>query len=292
MAKGLTVLIKKHELLLADCPRGNPGERTINDLSIPRIGYYPSRPSPGTDRQFSYRAIVFIAAGSGSFQVDNGKVEAVGPGCIWFLHPGLHYRYGPPPGKTWEEYFIDIEGSGLSRWFERGWLPRGPELWRLTSFGTLIERLRAMMRTLQEGAPSAADRAVLEVAQFLVEVRNCRSAGPPDADYSLHAALSRLHQSYANPADFEMLAQQHAISYSTFRQGVLRLTGFSPGRYLTRLRCEAAKRLLLDTTLSVKEIGRSVGISNPISFSRTFRRYAGMSAVAYRLHALRAGRRR
>ena len=54
--------------------------------------------------------------------------------------------------------------------------------------------------------------------------------------------------------------------------------------YTSRCRIRKAQELLTDTDAPVTEVALSVGFSDLSHFSRTFRRYVGVSASAYRLH--------
>jgi AraC-like DNA-binding protein len=68
----------------------------------------------------------------------------------------------------------------------------------------------------------------------------------------------------------------------------LRELGISPWDYLTRVRMEHARTLLLaPESRSVTEIALRVGYTDPAYFSRTFRRYTGRSPQAFR-HSSRA----
>ena len=59
--------------------------------------------------------------------------------------------------------------------------------------------------------------------------------------------------------------------------------GLSPWAYLTRLRIEHARSLLLAAEhMSIAEIAQRVGFSDPAYFARAFRRHTGKSPVAYR----------
>jgi len=52
--------------------------------------------------------------------------------------------------------------------------------------------------------------------------------------------------------------------------------------FLIELRMNEAKRLLSETELSVQEIAEKVGYSSPISFSRSFKKVAGVPPADYR----------
>ena len=58
--------------------------------------------------------------------------------------------------------------------------------------------------------------------------------------------------------------------------------GTSPSRYLTDLRMQKAKKLLLDSQLSIKEIAARVGYPDPFHFSKSFKNAVGMSPAQFR----------
>lgn len=61
-----------------------------------------------------------------------------------------------------------------------------------------------------------------------------------------------------------------------------RATGLSPSQYFIRLRMSRARHLLLETDLSIIDIGLDVGYSSPSHFSQVFRREVGVTPSAYR----------
>ena len=60
--------------------------------------------------------------------------------------------------------------------------------------------------------------------------------------------------------------------------------GMSVTEYITSLRIERAKELLISTGTSVSEIGSQVGYNDPKYFSRIFLKSTGENPRAYRLH--------
>ena len=81
-----------------------------------------------------------------------------------------------------------------------------------------------------------------------------------DAELSANTVCSELHYS---PSYFRALFKKEA--------------GISFGAYLTRVRMEKAKRLLLDTELKGYLIAKQVGFSDPHYFSFCFKKYFRMS---------------
>lgn len=60
------------------------------------------------------------------------------------------------------------------------------------------------------------------------------------------------------------------------------VTGLTPLQYLTSLRINKAKELLLNSRKGVTEVGLQVGYSNPSYFSAIFRRKVGQTPAMFR----------
>jgi len=61
-----------------------------------------------------------------------------------------------------------------------------------------------------------------------------------------------------------------------------RATGMPPSHFQIKLRLEAARRLLRETTKSVITVANEVGYSNPSHFAQLFRKETGLSPTDYR----------
>lgn len=75
--------------------------------------------------------------------------------------------------------------------------------------------------------------------------------------------------------------QRPGLGLSTFAHTYRKLSGESPYRSIIRLKLEAAKRLLLQERLSVKETAARLGYSSEFQLSRCFKRMEGRSPSAH-----------
>jgi AraC-like DNA-binding protein len=78
------------------------------------------------------------------------------------------------------------------------------------------------------------------------------------------------------------LARAVGLSVSRMYELFRKATGTGPARYVRTRRFEVAKRLLLTTYLTVKEIAEKVGIHDDSHFVRDFERIYGMSPRRFR----------
>lgn len=91
-----------------------------------------------------------------------------------------------------------------------------------------------------------------------------------------------LRENYAKQVDFSALARMQCVSAPYLSRIFHDRTGVSPSRYLTDLRMTAARKMLRDTELSVKEIAERTGYPDPFHFSRTFKTAVGLNPTQYR----------
>ena len=80
----------------------------------------------------------------------------------------------------------------------------------------------------------------------------------------------------------ETLARQASLSPRQFARAFAAEVGMPPGRYVDRVRLEAARRRLEDTADGVEQTARSCGYGTPEAMRRAFIRALGVSPGEYR----------
>ncbi len=93
--------------------------------------------------------------------------------------------------------------------------------------------------------------------------------------------LARLHQ----PFGLKELAGWLSMSESHLRASFRRTTGMSLGQHLRRLRLQKAMGMLVQSNLNVTQIAEKCGFDSVFAFSRSFRRFTGITASEYRTHS-------
>ncbi len=98
----------------------------------------------------------------------------------------------------------------------------------------------------------------------------------------VESVMIYLRENYDKPIDFSAIADMQAISASYLTRLFHDRAGTSPSKYLADYRMQQARKLLADSTLSVKEIAARVGYPDPFHFSKSFKNLVGMSPAQYR----------
>jgi len=113
----------------------------------------------------------------------------------------------------------------------------------------------------------------------------CGSASPGLArglgDPRLAAALRSLHARPMHGWTVGQLAQEAALSRTTFFERFSRAVGVTPMDYLLAWRMALASRLLREQDLPVAQVAERVGYSSASTFGAAFVRHVGMSPARY-----------
>mgnify|MGYP000079480171 CR=1 FL=1 len=157
-----------------------------------------------------------------------------------------------------------------------------------------FERLLDIIRQMQECLPmelSYRSRALGALLQlFLIHCNNSSNLNPTHLDEEnsgvcilrdfKHLVDARYHQ-WHKVNDYA--AEVH-LSPKYLSQTVKQYTGKSAKEFIQDRLVLEAKRLLLHTDLSVKEVAYKIGFEEPLHFSAFFKKKAGVSPSSFREH--------
>jgi AraC family transcriptional regulator len=115
------------------------------------------------------------------------------------------------------------------------------------------------------------------------ENRNARSPVSPLPASALRRVLERM-QTLSPELDLRTLAAESRYSRRHFLRMFERATGYTPHRYLLKLRLERAQKLLKSKSPSLIDVAVECGFSSQSHMSKVFRRMLGLTPGEYRRH--------
>ena len=98
-----------------------------------------------------------------------------------------------------------------------------------------------------------------------------------------HVDIARqyINQNYHNPITIVDVARNVGVT-SNYLANIFQLyLHTTPKKYLTKVRMEQAKKLLITKKFKIKEVGNLVGYKNQLHFSGEFKKYTGLSPLDY-----------
>ncbi len=165
----------------------------------------------------------------------------------------------------------------------RGHLGRGPA-WLEGSLDLLIEELTAGKPGFQTVAERVADII------FVQAIRDCIAHATADGSGWLHGltdpqvarALALIHERPGEPWTVASLGKAVGLSRTVFAYRFRALVGTSVMDYVAARRMHTAAGMLADSAEALAEIANRTGYKSEISFSKAFRRWAGVPPGQYR----------
>lgn len=103
----------------------------------------------------------------------------------------------------------------------------------------------------------------------------------------LQKAHEYIMENYRNPDfDYKGLCHASALEYAYFSELFKKTFKMSPVRFVTKLRIDYAKELLVTNRRSVSEIAEMSGFSNAYYFSTVFKKQTGFSPSQYLIEVI------
>ncbi len=215
----------------------------------------------------------------------NVLVDAYSTLCI---PPGVHHRIE-----------MASQTSGISRWSHVNfWILEGMDIFTIIKppliikgpiakqIGDFNESLAFLYKKPVVSLQEVIQKKSLSISllEQLVSVSELRSKALPMLENSFRftPVLEYIRHNLKENLGRDVLAKITNLSLSRFDALFKTTLGISPQAYVQKLRLQNAQRLLLKSTMSVKEISSNVGYKNPLHFSKIFKQYFSVSPLHYR----------
>ena len=89
---------------------------------------------------------------------------------------------------------------------------------------------------------------------------------------------------FTEDIDFKKLAQIEHYNPNYYTEWFKNNMGISPSDYIKKLRIDKSKELLLNTDLTILQVGESVGYKYNSSFTRAFKDIESITPKEFRIH--------
>ncbi|MBA4388847.1 MAG: hypothetical protein C0404_12765 [Verrucomicrobia bacterium] len=236
------------------------------------------------DSATNYFCTHLISKGKVRFQTGNGVDVVLGPDDLFSMWPDISWRLFAEPPSHEEDIQMDwirLKGPAAGE-FMRLMGTTEDHPWARASRPKQARALMRQLQTLALDYPPQADLNALAVLHQLAA-----ACAPYKADQAhsrpiaakIKEAMEQHVRSGMNVTDY---ARAFRISRSTMFLKFRETFNKSPIEILEEIRFNCAKRLLLQTDMSVSEVASSAGYRNPVYFSRHFRNRTGRSPSQFR----------
>lgn len=224
--------------------------------------------------------LLYVVRGSMRVYADGMPDCVAESGSVFIFPPHTHYKYTYSGGDTLDYLWAHFTGSYADSLIKECSLSPLPYFGRSEDSGRVSEGFRRLFDTFELMMPLYERRAALCLEEILLDLSSASAMTAPYCP--IEASLRYIHSAYNQRLSIPDLAAMDNLSNSRYIVVFKRHTGSSPTAYINALRIKTAKELLLSTDMSVKQVGISVGYSDPHFFSRIFKKQVGLSPMEYK----------
>ena len=286
-----------------------PGVPPVSVLRFRGWEFPPGEPAPGHAHSHEFLVLCYFGRGGGSLRLANrqwpveaGDAYVISPGEVvgagddahglrgaegWsvFFPPEVLGSQAPGAFLSWRSHpllFSFVRGAG-NPGAQRLRVPPGDRPSWSGHFSALDRELRERRDGYREAALSHLTLLLVELSRLSADVvGDLRLKDEP----LLAEVFGFIEERYHEPISLKDVARAVGLSRSHLTTVVRLKTGRAVGEWISERRMAEARKLLVQTDLTVEEVGRRVGYRDPAYFVRTFRRTHGVTPLGWR----RAGR--
>lgn len=223
----------------------------------------------------------FVASGKGTFVCGKDKYN-LSAGDGFLTMPDTMAYYEADGSEPWEYCWVGFNGVDAAR------------LTNAAGFGSNpcfhcndIEKVTEMIREIYDANGSKLSDEVYmsgciyKFLAYLIKVSgNENQIHHSGTDY-IELAVRYIEHNYSRPISIVDIADAAGISRSHLYRLFMKQLGITPNEYLIKYRINIACELLHEHSTNVSETAYSAGFTDPLYFSRVFKRIKGITPSKY-----------
>ena len=229
-------------------------------------------------------SLLFITEGRCILNIDSPHPTVVKKGNVIVYGPGAPQDYSFFPKDNPAHIYIHFSGVGLKQLFSKlkiphtGYFPY-QNTHEVDNYLVKLCENFALDDDLDSIYCSGLLLAVLSLISPIRRLGNSRQSQYPKA---INGIIAMIRSGPAAPCNVEKWAKECGFTRSYFIQIFKKATGMPPHQYLTHIRMNYAKEMLIFTDLPTAKIGEICGYPDNNYFSRIFKKTEGISPSQYR----------
>ncbi|MDQ0728264.1 AraC family transcriptional regulator [Microbacterium sp. W4I20] len=250
-------------------------------LLVTDAGYFPTarghrRVRP---RGCAETVVLLCVSGRGTVTIAGEAHVLTASGSI-AIAAGAPHSYEASDDDPWSIWWLHVRGTDAAELAVQP-LGRQSPVTRLRSMDRVVALFDELVTTLERRLSPPQLLLASGVAWNLL-TRIAADSILPHEGSALERAMRYLEARVDGNIQVSELAALVGMSPSHLSALFREATGSGPAAFHTSLRMTHARNLLDTTSLSVREIAAAVGYTDPLYFSRHFRRLHGLNPTGYR----------
>lgn len=261
--------------------------KTVNHenfgLSVYNCGFQKCKPlySWGPAMK-DHHIIHIVASGSGTFSCKDKKYSlSAGDGFICMA--GELINYCADENTPWEYYWVGFKGEDADKLIKSCNLSADTPCFHTTNVHNLILHI---MKIYESNGNSLYNEVLMNshlyrfFAELFKETQSESNISSISTDY-ITFAIKYIEYNYSNDISITDIAENSGISRSHLYRLFMSQLKMTPNEYLIQFRITNACKLLRESNVNISEAAYSSGFSDPLYFSRVFKKLKGITPSEY-----------
>lgn len=228
--------------------------------------------------------IHYVLEGKGIYKV-NGKTYHLEKNQGFLIEPGNLIYYEADNDSPWQYTWIGFSGTKAKDYLKRTTLSIENPIFSFPENSNLLASLNSIVSSSK--ITSNRNLIILsKLYEFLYllceHFPNHEVITTERPQNYIEEALLFIHQNYADNITVKDIAVHISIDRSYLHRIFKKFISKSPQEYLLAFRMEKAASLLINSTLKIGDISRSVGYTDALLFSKTFKKSKGLNPSDFR----------
>jgi len=227
---------------------------------------------------FSGKGVLYSERSNGSIQTF--PVEA---GQGFMIFPGYKNNYIADMDDPWHYCWIEFDGLLVRDLLRQARLQVANPIFTPHDGMRIEDALKYIMDNPNNPSMELISHLYMFASSFANKpVSNKLVFSDSVRDFYVKEAIEFIYRNYPRNLSVGDIAEHCNIHRSYLSRIFKTATGVTPQDFLIRCRCDIASDLLTSTTKPIGEISAMVGYTDPLNFSRAFKREIGMSPKDFR----------
>lgn len=232
----------------------------------------------------NYHLFHYVLSGQGTFVLNNIEYQ-IKEGMIFYIPPNCQPVYYPNHNNPWTYIWIGMNGSNVPNFLnlincsEKNPIIVDKERKILPYFESIYEEYRFH---------GTLNLKCLEFAYIMIDTminlnykKNKSHKNITNKESYIKVAKEYILNNYQFNIKIDDIANNVGVTPNYLANVFTQVEKVSPKEYLTSMRMEKARLLLMTNRYKVREVGEMVGYKNQLHFSNEFKKRNGLSPQNY-----------
>ncbi len=259
-----------------------------SDLKVYQYGYEECIPEhtygPATRDHY---LLHFVHSGKGTYYCDN-KSYTLSAGQGFLISPNMITSYRADCEHPWTYSWIGFNGTNAESYLNQMGLSVESPVFAYrdqSAFMQIFSELKTLNRNTVVGQIRMIGYLYMLLALLMENASLLSIQGKAffsSKEEYIKNAVTYIQTNYSAKISVEEIAGYIGLNRSYFGAIFKEYTNSTPQDFIVDFRVDKAKKLLLNTSLSIGDVARSVGYEDPLTFSKLFKKKVGVSPNTYR----------